>query len=247
MNYLDFSRKIMLYLQLRGILFEFDIEGVSGDLTLDISNKNGLPFTVAVSEKNSIDISAINGDGILARIDDITAKGETRFEFIAATAALAEIEHIEEKARVIAELVVGEAISAALAISEKSSMAVVFEPLNALALSFDIESNDANIALLIEHANAVLFETAINGKATADYAFILATAAVLSIAVTSAGRIAIQAITANSAAATVNIAAKNSISMTIQLLVSATIADYSGYKLEDMGGSTLAELSIKTI
>lgn len=246
MNYLDFSHKIMLYLQLRGILFKFTVN-TSADLSCVIENKNGMPFDVEVAEKSTVDVSAINGDGIIARVENINDKGEVNIRFIGATAELARIEGIEEKAEMIASAAIGQAIKAALAVREKASMRVMFEPFGAIPFNIKASENEANISVLIEQANAILSGVSVDEEANAKFEMILVTATLLSIAISEKSKIAIEAANGIGVDRAVAVKEKANVSAIIKLLIEAVIADYEDFTLEEMGDYTLEELSKKSI
>lgn len=246
MNYLDFSHKIMLYLQLRGILFKFTVN-TSADLSCVIENKNGMPFDVEVAEKSTVDVSAINGDGIIARVENINDKGEVNIRFIGATAELARIEGIEEKAEMIASAVIGKAIKTALAVREKASMRVMFEPFGAIPFNIKASENEANISVLIEQANAILSGVSVDEEANAQVDMILVTATLLSMAISEKAKIAIEAANGAGVESAVEVKEKANLSAVIKLLIEAVIADYEDFTLEEMGDYTLEELSKKSI
>lgn len=246
MNYLDFSRKIMLYLQVRGILFKIALKA-SADLSCVIENKNGMPFDIEVEEKSKIDVSAINCDGIVARVENISNKGEVDIRVIGATAELAKIENIEEKAKMIASAAIGEAIKAALAVREKSSMRVMFEPFGAIPFKINAIENEANISVLIEQANAILSGVSVDEEVNAQFEMILATATLLSIAISEKAKISIEAANGAGVERAVEVKEKANVSAVIKLLIEAVIADYEDFTLEEMGDYTLEELSKKSI
>lgn len=241
MNYLDFARKIMLYLQLRGILFKFSIE-TTADISSIIENKNGEPFEFSIEEKSGVDINAINGDGLIVNVEEITADGEVKTSIVAATADVIRVGNIEAKAQTLTEAVLGQALSSSFAVSDCSAASVMFEPFGAVPMMFTAETQAAITALMAD-ASGIIARLSEGAEVENSMIETLVSATLARFAVSNKGSVKFTADSGNALVGEFNAIDGSAMQVAIMLMMDAVLSDYENISLSEMGGSTLEELS----
>lgn len=159
MNYLDFSHKIMLYLQLKGLLFRFEVLSEAG-VSAEIDNKNGLPRRVNVSGTSGADIKAINAAGLVRKLETIGAETAVDVQAVRGDGVVRKIEIISAETWSEAESVVGDAVFANVDISASGDVDIQF--LNATGKIAEIENIEAVSEVLIDAVLAQALTAAVN-------------------------------------------------------------------------------------
>lgn len=245
MNYLDFSRKIMLYLQLKGILFRFSVNTTT-DMTALIENKDGKPFEFSVVESGKVDINAINGNAIIATVENIYESGKVVISAVNATVAMADVENIECKTAMLAEAVIGQALSTSFKVSGKSKVVITFEPYDSCPHSWSAEAQ-SSVEVLMEEADGIAARIECGEKTSADMNVTLAAAALVNIVITEKGTATFTAHSADALIHTFGVSGTSAMSATMKMMVDALIEDYDEVTLDEMNERTLEDLSKKIV
>lgn len=110
MNYLDFSHKIMLYLQMKGLLFRFEVLSEAG-VSAVAEIRNGLPFKLDIKSIGEAAFDLVNADGLVSKIRDIS-ESAANITAINGDGVIRKIEQINAETWAEAETVVGDAVFA---------------------------------------------------------------------------------------------------------------------------------------
>ena len=188
-------------------------------------------------------IDSVNANGIIVSISDVTLEGQVTFDFIRATADLMEIEDIEAKAQSIVQSIVASALNTILSVNSKADLSVTFAPFNTETFTFDVEGNP-QVITAINAASAALARFNVTGEVGSDFGVTLLAGLMSYFTVSDKIQAVVGTINAEGITTAVSVATSATFAATfVLMMIKATIGDYAGVKLSEMGGKTLEELS----
>lgn len=263
MNYLDFSHKIMLYLQLKGILFRCDVLSETA-FTEEISSKNGIPYRLSIAGATGEKLTAINAEGLALEIEDISANtaadikaarsnavfanleinasGDVDIQFVKATGQIGEIEDVEAITGTIIKSVLSQVLAANVEVKSDSAMSVSFASFNTLSTQFSAETATA-VSAVVKDCDGLISKFQATGETSAELVSAIVATALIRFAVGSASGDEISSVNAAGFNAEIDTGAVSAVSAVIKLLVDAVIGHYEGWSIGQMGSRTIGELS----